>query len=194
MRSLSEQDVTALLHAWKLGEDEALPKLVPLVYAELHRLARKQMAGERAGHILETTALVNEAYLRIARLHEIDWTDRNHFYAISSRLMRRILVDFARARSAEKRGGGREQISLKDEMLREAASELDLVALDQALDSLAVIDQRKAQVVELRFFGGLTVRQTADLLKVAPATVMRDWDFSKAWLHQRLENRTESIR
>ena len=182
MGDLSEHDVTGILEAWNLGEVEALPKLVPLVYRELQRMARSYMRGEREGHTLETNALVHEAYLRLKDLHNIDWKSRNHFLAIAARIMRRILIDSARSRRAVKRGGGLDQITLDDGLLKPPEHPLDLVRLDEAIDALTRIDERKAKVIELRFFGGLSVSETAQALDVSVATVMRDWEFSKAWI------------
>jgi RNA polymerase sigma-70 factor, ECF subfamily len=177
--------VTALLFAWRGGDDGALEQLVPLVHEELHRIARGCMKGERPGHSLQATALVNEAYLRLMGAQQVDWQNRVHFLAVSARLMRRILVDFARSKKYQKRGGGAQAVTL-DEGLIVAEPGRDLVALDEALDALAQLDQRKAKVVEMRFFGGLTVEETAAALKVSPDTVMRDWRLAKAWLLREL--------
>lgn len=186
MSELSGEQVTQILQDWNLGDEEALPKLVPLLYDELHRIAHFYMRGEKPEHTLRTTALINETYLRLAQIHRIRWKDRNHFLAVSSRLMRRILVDFARARGAEKRGGDIAPIPLQDDLVGQCDLKLDLIALDHTLEALAELDPRKAKVVELRFFGGLDVRRTASVLNISPATVMRDWDFAKAWIFQRL--------
>jgi RNA polymerase sigma factor (TIGR02999 family) len=177
--------VTALLFAWRGGDDGALEQLVPLVHEELHRIARRCMKGERAGHSLQATALVNEAYLRLMGAQQVDWQNRVHFLAVSARLMRRILVDFARSKKYQKRGGGAHAVTL-DEGLIVVEPGRDLVALDEALDSLAKLDERKAKVVEMRFFGGLTVEETAAALSVSPDTVMRDWRLAKAWLLREL--------
>ena len=177
--------VTALLFAWRGGDDGALEQLVPLVHEELHRIARGCMKGERAGHSLQATALVNEAYLRLMGAQQVDWQNRVHFLAVSARLMRRILVDFARSKKYQKRGGGAQAVTL-DEGLIVAEPGRDLVALDEALDALARLDERKAKVVEMRFFGGLTVEETAAALSVSPDTVMRDWRLAKAWLLREL--------
>jgi RNA polymerase sigma-70 factor, ECF subfamily len=174
-------DVTQLLRAWSDGDQEALQRLIPLVYDELHRLARYYMGRERPGHILQTTALVNEAYLRLVDADQVSWQNRAHFFAISAQLMRRILVDSARSRQRQKRGAGAEPASL-DEGLAASEERLDLAALDDALMALAAIDPRKGQVVELRFFGGLSVEETAEVLKVSPETVQRDWRLAKVWL------------
>ena len=177
--------VTALLFAWRGGDDGALEQLVPLVHEELHRIARGCMKGERAGHSLQATALVNEAYLRLMGAQQVDWQNRVHFLAVSARLMRRILVDFARSKKYQKRGGGAEPVTL-DEGLVVSEPGRDLVALDEALDALAKMDERKSKVVEMRFFGGLSVEETAAALGVSPDTVMRDWRLAKAWLLREL--------
>jgi RNA polymerase sigma factor (TIGR02999 family) len=173
--------VTGLLLAWREGDDAALEQLVPLVHQELHRIARGCMRGERTGHSLQATALVNEAYLRLIGAQQVDWQNRVHFLAVSARLMRRILVDFARKKKYQKRGGGAQDVTL-DEALIVVEPGRDLLALDEALDALAKMDERKAKVVEMRYFGGLTVEETAIALGVSPDTVMRDWRLAKAWL------------
>jgi RNA polymerase sigma-70 factor (ECF subfamily) len=176
-------EVTALLMDWSAGDESAYDKLVPLVYDELHRLAHRHMNRERKGHTLQTTALVDEAYLRLVD-QRVPWQNRSHFFAIAARLMRRILVDHARSHAYAKRGGGAEHVSLDDalEMSEERAAEL--VALDEALDALARLDPRKARVVELRFFGGLEIEETARVLNVSPNTVKRDWRTARAWLYK----------
>lgn len=181
--------VTEWLTAWSQGDDAALQRLMPVVHAELYRLARREMRSERAGHTLQTTALVNEAYLRLVNLTGLTWTDRAHFFALSARLMRRILVDHARARGYVKRGGGTTVVPLDDPIQISTEPGADLVALDEALHSLADIDPRKSQVVELRFFGGLNVDETAAALQISPATVVRDWRLAKAWLLKELGRR-----
>lgn len=181
--------VTGLLVAWGKGDGTALNRLVPLVHHELHRIARACMRGERAGHSLQATALVNEAYMRLIDVQHVDWQNRAHFLAMSARLMRRILVDFARKRQYQKRGGGAQQITL-DEALVVAEPGRDLVALDDALEALAKMDERKARVVEMRFFGGLSVDETAAVLKVSADTVMRDWRLAKAWLLRELRGKS----
>jgi len=178
--------VTRLLKAWKAGDEEALAQLTPLVYGELHRAARRYMARERAGHLLQATALVNEVYVRLVDCAQIDWQDRAHFFAVSAQLMRRILVDFAREREVRKRGGGVRHISLDEAPTLCKESDPDLVALDDALTALAVIDERKSKTVELRFFGGLDIDETAAVLKVSAKTVTRDWTLAKAWLLREL--------
>ena len=177
--------VTGLLLAWRGGDEAALEQLVPLVHEELRRIARGCMRGERTGHSLQATALVNEAYLRLIGAQQVDWQNRVHFLAVSARLMRRILVDFARSKKYQKRGGGAQAVTL-DEALIVAEPGKDLVALDDALDALAKMDERKAKVVEMRFFGGLTVEETASVVNVSPETVMRDWQFAKAWLQREM--------
>jgi len=173
---------------WCAGDESALAELTPIVHGELHRLARRQMRGERVGHTLQTTAVVNEAYLRLVDLSRVRWQDRTHFFAIAARLMRRILVDHARRRRSLKRGGAAEAVSLDEAAFVAVESSADLVALDVALNELAVVAGRKSQVVEMRFFGGLTVQETADALGVSPETVMRDWQFAKVWLLRRLKS------
>jgi RNA polymerase sigma factor (TIGR02999 family) len=182
MSTASPQDVTRLLQAWSRGDESALDRLVPLVYRELHLRARRCMAREREPHTLQTTALIHEAYLRLVGSSPVDWESRGHFFAISARLMRRILVDRARARRAHKRGGAARPVSFDETLVVAGPPDRDLVSLDDALTALAAQDERKAKVVELRFFGGLSVEETAELLAVSPQTVMRDWRLSKAWL------------
>ena len=171
--------------AWRGGNEAALEELVPLVHEELHRIARGCMRGERAGHSLQATALVNEAYLRLIGAQQVDWQNRVHFLAVSARLMRRILVDFARSKKYQKRGGGAQPVTL-DEALVVAEPGRDLIALDEALDALGKLDERKARVVEMRFFGGLSVEETAAALGVSGDTVMRDWRLAKAFLLREL--------
>jgi RNA polymerase sigma factor (TIGR02999 family) len=178
--------VTALLLAWGDGDQAALEQLIPVVHAELRRLARHQMRGEQADHTLQPTALVNEAFIRLVKLKRIRWQNRAHFFAISARLMRRVLVDFARSRCSHKRGDGAPVMSLDAALAIPQKPDLDLVALDDALTTLAALDGRKSQVVELRFFGGLSVEETAEALHVSPDTVMRDWKMAKVWLLREL--------
>jgi RNA polymerase sigma factor (TIGR02999 family) len=182
MSEPSTPEVSALLLAWSQGDQTALEKLTPLVYQELGRLARGYMGHERAGHTLQTTALVHEAYLRLVDSSRVRWQNRAHFFAVSAQLMRRILVDFARARQYQKRGGEAVRVSLAEAFEVAEGQEADLVALDDALHSLAAVDPRKSRVVELRFFGGLSVEETAEVLQVSPDTVMRDWRLAKLWL------------
>jgi RNA polymerase sigma-70 factor, ECF subfamily len=187
---MSEQ-ITRLLLAWRAGEDDALQQLIPLVHDELRKLAHHYMAGERAGHPLQTTALINEAYLRLLGSRRVQWKSRTHFFAVSAQLMRRVLVDVARARAKLKRGGDVVLLALDAAGSVAAEPEVDLLALDLALEKLARLDERKSQVVELRFFGGLSVEETAEVLGVASITVLRDWDLAKAWLSRELQGDSE---
>jgi RNA polymerase sigma factor (TIGR02999 family) len=180
----SKVEVTQLLKAWGSGDDRALERLVPVVESELHRLAHRFMAKENPGHTLQTTALVNEVYLRLVDVHEVSWQDRAHFFAISARMMRRILTDFARSRNYQKRGGVALHVSFDEALAVSQEQHAEIVAIDDALVELAALDPRKSQVVELRFFGGLSVEETAEVLKVSPETVKRDWRFAKSWLHR----------
>lgn len=182
----STHDVTQLLKAWTTGDEQALEKLTPLVYEELHRIARRCMAGERPGHTLQTTALVNEVYLQLVDCDRIDWKDRAHFFGVSAQLMRRILIDFARSRGYQKRGGGTPHLSLDEAPPVCSEADTNLVALDDALNALAAIDVRKSKVVELRFFGGLSIEETAEVLRVSVETVVRDWRLAKVWLLREL--------
>lgn len=175
-------EVTGLLQAWSAGDEEALQKLTPLVYRELHRAARHYMAGERTGHTLQATALINEVYLRLVDARRMDWQNRAHFFGICAQLMRRILTDFARSRRYQKRGGGAIPVPLDEALVVGSQPDSDLVALDDALKRLAMLDERKGRVVELRFFGGLDVKEIAEVLKVSKETVMRDWKLAKVWL------------
>jgi RNA polymerase sigma factor (TIGR02999 family) len=183
------QEITELLLAWNQGDEQALDRLMPLVHRELHRLAHHYMAGERPGHPLQTTALVNEAYVRLIDSSRVRWQNRAHFFAVSAKLMRRILVDVARARAQLKRGGDAVQVSLDDAMDVAREPGADLIALDDALTMLAAFDERKSKVVELRFFGGLSVEETAEVLGISAVTVMRDWGLAKAWLLRELEKK-----
>ena len=178
--------MTELLQAWGAGQQEALDQLIPLVREELHRLAHWHMRKERAGHTLQPTALVNEAYLRLVDLHGVRWQDRAHFFAMSARLMRHILVNVALSKGCRKRGGGATKVSFDEALVVSHERGDDLVALDDALTAFAIVDARKAQVVELRFFGGLSVEESAEALKVSPETVRRDWKLAKVWLHREL--------
>lgn len=179
-------EVTRLLQAWGQGDDTALDQMIPLVYRELKRIAHRYMAGERRGHTLQTTALVNEAYLKLVDSRKVNWQNRAHFFAMSAQLMRRLLVDFARSRGYQKRGGGAHAITLHDELVGAHERERDVLAVDDALTALSEVDPRKSKVVELRFFGGLSVEETAEVLKVCPDTVLRDWRLAKAWLGREL--------
>jgi len=185
MNATSRGDVTRWLRAWSGGDETALEKLIPLVYAELHRRARRYIGHERDVHSLQPTALIHEAYLRLVGGGTVNWDDRSHFYALSSRLMRQILVDHARSRGRRKRGGDVHPIAF-DESVMAAADRPDLVRLDDALRSLGEIDERKGRVVEMRFFGGLNAEETAAALKVSPQTVLRDWRLAKAWLQREM--------
>ena len=177
-------DVTALLLAWRGGDEQALNELMPVVHKELHRLARHYMSRERPDHTLQASALVNEAYLKLVDNRRAHWENRAHFFGVSAQLMRRILVDFARRRNYEKRGGGAvNEVTLNEELAVPGKGPADVVAIDDALKDLEALDARKARVVELRFFGGLSVEETAEVLKISTDTVLRDWKFAKAWLH-----------
>jgi RNA polymerase sigma-70 factor (ECF subfamily) len=178
--------VTGILLKWREGDEAALERLVPIVHNELRRIARRCMAGERAGHSLQATALVNEAYLRLIDVQHVNWQNRAHFLAMSARLMRRILVDYARSKGYQKRGGGAVKVTFDESLPAAAEPALDLVALDDALEALAAMDERKSRVIELRFFGGLSVEETATVLAVSPETVMRDCKLAKAWLMREL--------
>ena len=182
MNAPSSQEVTGLLLAWSRGDEEALQKLLPLVYEQLHAAASRYMANERPGHTLQTTALIHETYLRLVNVRKVKWQNRAQFHAICARLMRRILFDFARSRGYQKRGGGISHVKFDEALLVTARPDANLAALDDALNRLALVDERKSRVVELRFFGGLDVKETAEVLKVSPDTVMRDWKMAKVWL------------
>ena len=186
MSDSSPQDVTALLLAWNAGDPTALERLTTVVHDELRRLARHYMRQERPGHTLQPTALVNEAYLRLVDVTRVRWQNRSHFFGVSARLMRQILVDLARERGAAKRGEGAPHVALDADALPVEGRDDDFVALDEALMLLAETDARKAQVVEMRFFGGMTVEETAEALAVSPETVKRDWSLAKAWLKRQL--------
>jgi RNA polymerase sigma-70 factor (ECF subfamily) len=176
------RDITQLLRAWGGGDEQALERLTPLVYSELRKAAKRQMARERGGHTLQTTALINEVYLRLVDLDGVGWQDRTHFFAICARLMRRILIDYARSRSYLKRGGDARRVTLDEALMVAADPPMDLMALDGALSRLGELDSRKSSVVELRFFGGLTLKEIAEVLKISSDTVTRDWNLAKAWL------------
>lgn len=186
MGAPSSSEVTGLLRAWGRGDQEALQKLMPLVYEQLHAAARRHMAGERPGHTLQTTALIHETYLRLVDVRQIKWQNRAHFLAMCAQLMRRILIDFARTRRYQKRGGAAPHVNFDEAMLVTAQPDFNLVALDDALNRLAEFDERKSKVVELRFFGGLGVKETAEVMKVSADTVMRDWKVAKVWLLREL--------
>ena len=182
----SPPNVTELLLAWNGGDKAALDQLIPVVYDELRRQASRYLRGERPGHTLQTTGLVNEAYLRLVDQRNVRWQNRAHFFGIAAQLMRRILVDHARAKHREKRGGADLRVSLDDAMMMTKGRDIDLVTLDEALDRLAKIDPQQSRVVELRFFGGLNVEETAEVLGISPATVKRDWSVAKAWLYREI--------
>jgi RNA polymerase sigma factor (TIGR02999 family) len=190
MTTPQPHEVTQLLIAWSNGNHAALERLIPLVDRELHRLAHHYMRRENAGHTLQTTALVNEAYLKLIDQKHVHWKNRAHFFALSATLMRRILVDHARNRQYAKRGGGGQRISFDEALVVSPERGADLVALDEALSKLTSIDPRKGKVVELRFFGGLNVEETAEALGVSAVTVMREWSMAKAWLYNSLNNET----
>jgi RNA polymerase sigma-70 factor, ECF subfamily len=184
-------EITELLQAWRGGDERALDKLTPRVYGELHQAARRCMRKERDGHTLQTTALINELYLRLSDLKRVDWQSRAHFFALCARQMRRILTDEARLRQTEKRGGGAYVVSLDEAPEVASSSHADVLAVDDALKALALIDDRKSQVVELRFFGGLSVEETAEILNVSPDTVARDWRLAKAWLLREMSGKAD---
>ena len=184
--SVSQHRVTQLLEDWSRGDDAALAELTPLVYEELRRLAHRQMGGERPDHTLQTTALVNEAYLRLADQTNLRWQDRAHFFAVAARAMRQILVNYAKSYRAQKRGGGALKVDLDDVAIVSPEESKEIVDLHEALERLAALDSRKAQVVELKYFGGLNYDEMAEVLKISPVTVRRDWEFARAWLHTEL--------
>jgi RNA polymerase sigma-70 factor (ECF subfamily) len=192
MAAPTTEQVTELLQAWRQGDEAALDRLLPVVHRELRRLARRYMFRERSGHTLQATALVNEAYLRLVNARQVDWKNRAHFFALSAQVMRRILVDSARAHNDQKRGGGNPRVTLDEDFMGAQEKCHDLVALDGALKALAAVDPRKDRVVELRFFAGLSVEETAEVLKVSRNTVLRDWRLAKMWLKREMnkENRT----
>ena len=194
MRSeLNTKEISRLLQAWSGGDASALPSLTPIVYEELRRLAHYYMRREHPGHMLQTTALANEAYMRLVDYNRMQWQDRTHFFAVAGQVMRRILVDYARSQNV-KRGAGVQHVSLDEiatiSAARTGKAHVDLVALDDALNALASLDPRKVQIIEMRFFGGLSVEETAEVLKVSPATVRRDWSIAKFWLYRELAGRT----
>jgi RNA polymerase sigma factor (TIGR02999 family) len=179
-------EITQLLLAWGNGDQKALDELMPLVYSELRKLAKNYMRGQRPGHTLQTTALVNEAYLRLIDSSRVNWQNRTHFFAISAQLMRRVLVDFARAKNSQKRGGERIQVTLDDKIESPSEERTDLVALDEALQELAKMNERQAKIVELRYFGGLSEEEIGETLGISYRTVRRDWNVAKAWLYREL--------
>ena len=189
MNTPSTQEITQLLVAWNQGDAAALEQLTPLVQAELHRLAKRLMAGERPGHLLQTTALVNEAYVRLIDWQNVEWQNRAHFFGLAAQLMRRVLVDYARARQREKRGGDALQVSLSAAANVALQQTADLVALDEALQALEQLSPRQSRVVELRFFAGLSHEETAEALHVSVGTVRRDWSLAEAWLFRQLQRK-----
>jgi RNA polymerase sigma factor (TIGR02999 family) len=192
MKTLSQQEITQLLVAWSHGDRAALDELLPLVYAELRRLAHRYMRRERNDDmVLQTTALVNEAYLKLIGEREMRWQDRAHFFAVSSLIMRRILVDYARKRKTSKRGGGVRHVSLEEAAAVSDERATDLIALDAALNDLATVDARRSRIAELRFFAGLTIEETAEVLEVSPTTIEREWRLTRAWLHRALRDASQ---
>jgi RNA polymerase sigma factor (TIGR02999 family) len=181
-------DVTQLLVAWSNGDEAARDELIPLVYEELHRLAHHYMNGERTGHTLQTSALINEAFVRLVDQRDVYWQNRSHFFGIAAQMMRRVLVDYARSRQYQKRGGDAVQVSLNEELIVSNEQTAEVVALDDALKSLATFDERKCRIVELRFFAGLSIEETAQVLGISAGTVMREWTVAKAWLRKEITN------
>jgi RNA polymerase sigma factor (TIGR02999 family) len=181
--------VTQLLAAWRQGNQEAMERLVPLIYDELHRLAQSYLRREKPGHTLQTTALVNEAYLRLIDQQSVNWQSRAHFIGIAAQMMRRILVDHARGKQAVKRGGGEAKLSLDEELEVPGERARELVALDDALTALAALDPQQSRIIELRYFGGLSIAETAEVIGLSPATVKREWSLAKAWLYHQLQQR-----
>jgi RNA polymerase sigma factor (TIGR02999 family) len=186
MPPAKEHDVTGLLIEWRNGDQEALDRLMPLVYSELHELAARQLRRERPTHTLQSTALVHEAYLRLVDQRRVQWQHRDHFFAVASQMIRRILVNYARTRSAAKRGGSQTTLVLDEALVASGSREVDLEALDEALEHLTQLDAQQGRIVELRFFGGLSIEATADFLSISPATVKRHWSVAKAWLFREL--------
>ncbi len=184
------QEITRLLHSWSEGDERALEELTPILYKELHRMAHRYMRGERPGHTLQTTALINEAYLRLVRWNNVRWQNRAHFFGVSAQLMRKILVDFARSRNYAKRGAGAHVLSLDDAPAVSSDRARDILALDDALKQLAALDLRKSQIVELRFFGGLSLEEAAEILKVSSRTIRREWELAKVWLGREMSAET----
>ena len=192
MRESPSQGVTRLLLAWRQGKQDALDQLIPIVYEELRQQAHRYLQREQRGHSLQTTALINETYLRLLDCNKIGWKNRAHFFAITAQMMRRILVDYARSRRSQKRGGGLEKTTLDEKLTFSTARNSDLVALDDALNELASKDERRSRVVELRFFGGLSIEETAEVLGVCADTVVRDWRLAKVWLAREVKKSTEA--
>lgn len=187
MEKDSPADITQLLLEWRNGSERALEDLMPLVYSELRRMARNYMRRQSPGHTLQTTALVNEAYMRLVDSNRVNWQDRNHFFAVSAQLMRRILVDFARKKNSQKRGGDQIMVTLDERVDKAAENGLDLVGLDEALTRLSEFSPRQSRIVELRYFAGLTEEQIADTLEISSRTVRRDWNLARAWLFRELQ-------
>jgi len=189
MEATGPPNITQLLMAWGNGDQQALAELAPKVQQELHRIAARQMAGERAGHILQTTALVNEAYLRLVKWKDVKWNDRAHFFGIAAQMMRRVLVDLARERQRAKRGGGAVCVSLSEAINATVPKSANILALDELLQELEKLDSRQSRVVELRYFGGLSLEETAEALGVSVGTVRRDWSLARAWLSRELRKK-----
>jgi RNA polymerase sigma factor (TIGR02999 family) len=187
MTTSSPQEITRLLFDWSRGDKSALDKLTPLVYAELRQIARYQMSKERPGHTLQATALINEAYLKIATQGDSDWQSRAHFFAACAQVMRHILIDHARTHARDKRGGGAAHVSLDEAAMSVEEQAADFIALDEALRALEALDPQKGRIIELRYFGGLSVEEVAEILKISPATVGREWRRAKAWLYRELQ-------
>jgi len=192
MPESSTQEVTQLLVAWRQGKQDALDELIPVVYEELRRQAHRYLQREQKGHSLQTTALINETYLRLLGCQKVSWKDRAHFFAVTARMMRRILVDYARSRRSQRRGGDLAKTTLDQKLTFPIARNSDLVALDDALNELALKDERRSRVVELRFFGGLSIEETAEVLGVCPDTVVRDWRLAKVWLAREVKRSAEA--
>jgi RNA polymerase sigma-70 factor, ECF subfamily len=187
MSEPTAHEITQLLRAWSNGDQTALDRLAPLVYAELHRLARGYMRGEQAGHTLQSTALINEAWVRLIDWKNVEWQNRAHFFGVAAQMMRRILVDFARERGAIRHGGAAEQVALEEAVFVSESRGAEIIALDEALHALAEFDERKSKIVEMRFFGGLGVEETAAVLKLSSRTVKREWNLARAWLYRELK-------
>ena len=183
-----QPEITRILRAWSSGERDAVDDLIPLVYDELHKVAAQYLRKQRPGHTLQPTALVNEAYLKLIDISSVSWQDRAHFFAVASQTMRHVLVDHARGRSRDKRGGAAQKVSLEEAVSFAKKQEVDLLALDEAMRELAAMDAQQSRIVELRFFGGLTIEETAVVLHISPATVKREWRIAKAWLLNRMSN------
>ena len=191
--SPSPNEVSQMLLAWRNGDRDALNRLMPIVYDELRRLAHRYMNRRFAGQTLQTTALVHEAYMRLAGQDHVDWQNRSHFFAVCAQVMRNLLVDRARSRQAEKHGGGARQVSLDEAAISTPEKQIDLLALDEALDRLAVIDARKSRIIEMRYFGGMSVEETAEVLDISPITVKREWLKARAWLYHQMNESGEAL-